>query len=84
MPKSAKDELIARIDADLAQVHAVANYVGSDGSSALSARIDADVARLASMRDYVTAQVPKAAATEPKKRGRKPKRGLPDTPSNGD
>jgi hypothetical protein len=94
MPKSAKDELIGRIDADVARLGAIRGYVASVNpprtagepvtASDVMASVDGELRRLEDMRDYVTAQVPKAAATEPKKRGRK-RKGLPaDTPSNGD
>jgi hypothetical protein len=79
MPKSAKDDLIARIDADIAQVHKVASYVGGDGTPALLARIESDLARFAQMRDYIigNGEAP-APAEKPKRTRGKGKRGLPE------
>ncbi len=79
--KSAKDELLARIGADIERVCAVANYVGGDGTEALKARIDADLARLEGMRNYVAdAAAPAPAAQSKRTRGpNKAKPGLPAT-----
>ncbi len=82
--RSAADKLIARIDADISQVAAVANYVGSDGSEKLTARIDADLERLKGMRGYVTGRgmEQEAPAT---KRTRGPNRPKPNlTPRTTD
>ena len=79
--KSAQDLLIARLDADIARVYMIENYVGGEGSEALTARIQADLAKYDGMRNYVTAAVPVAGEVPdtPTKRTRKPKRvaGLP-------
>jgi hypothetical protein len=82
--RSAKDELLARISADIERVCAVANYVGGDGTEALQKRIDADLARFEGMRNYVTAAVPAVTADAPKSkrtRGAGKKKGLPSAPS---
>jgi hypothetical protein len=84
--QSAADKLIARIDADIAAVEAVANYVGSDGSEALTARIEADLARFTGMRGYVTGAVTGAAVKEAVKRTRGPnkaKKGLTEYAGKG-
>lgn len=68
--RSAKDELLARLDADIARVSGHANYVGGDGTPELTARIDADLAKFTGMRDYVSAAVPVGAVAEKSKRTR--------------
>jgi hypothetical protein len=77
MPKSAKDDLIARINDDLARLDTIERYVKT-GDDVLG-RIAADRQSLQNTYDYVTAQGPKAAPVEKTKRTRgKGKRGLPD------
>lgn len=85
--QSAADKLTARIDADMAHIHSVANYIGGDSSEALRARIESDLARLKSMRDYVTSDGEAVATDKPKRTRGTGKRGLPKTPaaqSNGE
>ena len=80
--RSAKDELLARIDADIQRVAGHANYIGGDGTPELKARIDADLEKFQAMRDYVAAAVPVSTlAVDKPKRTRGPnraKRGLPE------
>lgn len=88
MPKSAKDDLIARIDNDMAELDRIEAYLDAGTSTEdVRTRISTDRIGLTKMRDYVTAQVPKAPiADKPKRTRGKGKRGLPadTTQSNGD
>lgn len=80
---SKQDELVARIDADLAQIGRVANYVGGDGSETLSRRVTADLERLQAMRDYITSNGAAADPVEKPKRTRK-RKGLPAATANNE
>ena len=83
--KSAKDELLARLDADIARVNDIADYVGSDGSEALAARVQADLAKFTGMRDYVSAAVPVATVSEkPKRAARGKGKSKPGLPATGE
>jgi hypothetical protein len=79
--RSAKDELLARIGSDIAEIHRVGEYLGADVSQPIAARMQADLSRLEVMRNYVTAAVPGTTAdakpTGRKTRGAGKKKGLP-------
>jgi hypothetical protein len=64
--RSAKDELLARIGSDIAEIHRVGEYLGADVSQPIAARMQADLSRLEVMRNYVTAAVPAVTADAPK------------------
>lgn len=65
--KSAKDELLARLDADIARVQGVLDYIGDMDREELNARIDADLKKYGGMRDYVSAAVPVVAVEKVKR-----------------
>ncbi len=77
--RSAKDELIARLDADIARVQGHERYIGADMTTELRTRLDADLAKFEGMRAYVTAAVPVAGEVPdtPKRTRKKRAAGLP-------
>lgn len=86
--QSAAEKLTARIDADIARVQAVKDYIGSgDGLNDVETRIADDLSRLVKMRDYVTSDGEASATEKPKRTRGAGKRGLPKTApaqSNGE
>lgn len=82
--QSAADKLTARIDADVARIYQVANYVGGDATEALRSRIDSDLKRLNDMREYVTSDGDSSESAAPKpKRTRRKRAGLPEPSTEG-
>lgn len=71
-----KDELLARIDADIAKLKDIETYAQTHGDNqALLSLITADLTELQKMRYYVTGD---GAAAEPKARKPRKKKGLPE------